>query len=362
MNKLGSFRKELFGLCNKLLKEDAAQEIKQLIYKMSVSKESVDTGETEKNIHGDFAQVAKHSNNEFHGYLFLDDNIGSINLPNFYTVEHLLADERALIEKGHKTLTRFVELCLSDINDKSSVIGELMNPYSNYKPVNISTESQSLLSDDVFHPAVDAFKDGKIYKLLVATDFTRLFEKIEKEQLRLLFGSVEHEINQSLGENVAKDLKEFSLKLNSKYSDINEVMLAIVILIVALKSSLSLACHLLYRAICGVDLFVLNNDNIISIEKNISTVLCQFYKVFSQDFMIDYSGSEMGSILLLDCDLPYDRHLHEFGMLISQTLNFAGEFGESAKYSFVTVDEEMIYIHHLTDAIMRIGIPVIRRK
>lgn len=359
---MGNFRKEIFELCNKLLKEDAAQEIKQLIYKMSVSKESVDTGETEKNIHGDFAQVAKHSNNEFHGYLFLDDNIGLINLPNFFTVEHLSTDERVLIEKGHKTLTRFVELCLSDISDKSSAIGEWMNPYSNYKPVNISTESHSLLSDDIFRPAVEAFKNGKIYKSLVVTDFTHLFEKIEKEQLRLLFGSVEQEISQSLGEDVAKDLKDFTLRLNSKYSNNNEAILAIIILIVALKSSLSLACHVLYRAICGVDLFLLNNDNIISIEKNISTVLCQFYKVFSQDFMIDYSGSEIGSILLLDCDLPYDKHLHEFGMLISQTLNLGGEFGESAKYSFVTVNEEMVCIHHLTDEIIRIGIPVIKKK
>lgn len=68
----------------------------------------------------------------------------------------------------------------------------------------------------------------------------------------------------------------------------------------------------------------------------------------------------MGSILLLDCDPPYGPHIHEFGMLISQALNFAGEFGQSAKYSFVTVNEEMIYIHYLTNEILRIGLPKVK--
>ena len=67
----------------------------------------------------------------------------------------------------------------------------------------------------------------------------------------------------------------------------------------------------------------------------------------------------MGSILLIDCDLPHGIHIHEFGMLIAQTLNFAGEFGESAKYSVVTVDEELIHIHHLVDEVLKVGLPII---
>lgn len=357
-----SFRNELFALCNKLLEQDEAREIGQTIYNMSVSKESIETGKIERTLHGDFAQVAKHSNNEFHGYLFLDDNIGSIDIPSFFKVEHLAPDERVLFEKGHKTLTRFVELCLSDISDKSRVIAELMSPYSNYKPVSVSSEALPLLSDEDFTPAIAAFKNGKIYKTLIGTDFAVLFDKIEKEQLCVLFGSIEREISRSLGEDVAKDLKDFSLKLNSKYSNITDVMLAISLLIVALKLSLALACRLLYRAICGIDLFVLNNDNIISIEKNTSTVLCHFYRVFSQDSIIDYSGSEMGSIVLIDCDLPHGTHIHEFGMLISLTFNFAGEFGESSKYSFVSINEEMICIHCLTDEIIKIGLPSIKSQ
>ena len=87
--------------------------------------------------------------------------------------------------------------------------------------------------------------------------------------------------------------------------------------------------------------------------------MSKFYKIFAQDGNFDFSGSDMGSILLIDCDLPHGRHIHEFGMLIAQTLNFAGEFGESAKYSVVTVDEELINIHHLVDEVLKAGLPIV---
>ena len=67
----------------------------------------------------------------------------------------------------------------------------------------------------------------------------------------------------------------------------------------------------------------------------------------------------MGSVLLIDCDPSPDMHIHEFGMLVAETLNFAGEFGQTAKYSFVTVDEELIPIHHLTKSILQTGLPFV---
>lgn len=105
---------------------------------------------------------------------------------------------------------------------------------------------------------------------------------------------------------------------------------------------------------------ILNNENIINIEKEATTAICKFYKVFSQDIAFDFAGGAMGSIILMDCDLPNDTHIHEFGMIIAETLNFASEFGETAKYSFVTVDSEMIHIHPLVKEILRVGLPMVK--
>lgn len=354
------FRSELFSLCKSIQEKDCAQQIRQLIYDLSVVTAKTGIGNC-KPLHGDFAQVAQHSNNEFLGYLFLDENIDSISLPKFFKVEHLSTDEHALLERGHRTLIRLAELCLNDICSKSQVVAAAMHPYFLYKPIVISADASSFITDEEFQPVISAFKRGKVYQSLMATDFAALFGQIDIDHMRLLIGSIDKEISQSLSEDVARDIKEFSLKIDSKFNNITEVMFAFSVLISALRSSLALAFRILYRAICGVNLFVLNNDNIITIEKNTTTVLCHYYKVFSQDIAFDFSSSEMGSILLLDCDPPYGPHIHEFGMLVSQTINFAGEFGQSAKYSFVTVNEEMIYIHYLTNEILRIGLPEIKR-
>lgn len=234
-----------------------------------------------------------------------------------------------------------------------------MNPYFLYKEVSVSENVSTLLSDEELIPAISAFKNGRVYKVLMDANFIKMFKKIDIDAMRGLVSILEKEINQSLGEEISKDIKDFSMKLHTKLDDITDVMFAFSVLMLALKNSLKISCHLLYRAICGIDLFVLNNDNIISIEKDVSTVVSKFYKIFAQDITLDFSGSDMGSILLIDCDLPHGIHIHEFGMLIAQTLNFAGEFGESAKYSVVTVDEELINIHHLVDEVLKDGLPII---
>ena len=353
------FRTEIFKLCKKLQKDETSKKIGKMIHDMSVVVESKKVGEKITDSRSDFAYLAKHSNTEFHGFMFLDDNLEKLEIPHFLKPEHLTQEQRILIERGHKTLIRFIDLCLFDIASKSNRVANSMNPYFLYREVNISENTTTLLSDDELIPAVLAFKKGKVYKALMDANFTKLFNKIDIHSMRTLISLLENEINRSLGEDISKDLKDFSIKLHSKLDNITDVMFAFSILILALKKSLTLSCRLLYRAICSIDLFVLNDDNIINIEKRTSTVVSEFYKVFAQDIHLDFSGSEMGSILLIDCDLPHDIHIHEFGMLISQTLNLAGEFGTSAKYSFVTVNEELIHIHRLVEEVLTIGLPIV---
>lgn len=354
-----NFRSEVFKLCKKLQENDSAKQVGSLIHDLSVSVENTETGIVKNKIHGDFAHIAQHSNNQFHGYLFLDDNIGKVDIPHLFTVEHLSTQERILIEKGHNTLTKFIDLCLADIACRSDIVAKAMNPYFLYKEVRVSQTNESLIPDTELLLAASAFKNGTVYRALTESNFTKLFENVDLSSMQGLLGTLEREVNKSLGENEVKDLKDFSLRLHSKLDNIADVMIAFSILIFALEESLKLSCRLLYRAICGIDLFVLNEENIINIEKKGSNTICEFYKVFAQDLPFDYTGSEMGSILLLDCDMPYGSHIHEFGMVTAETLNLIGEFGQTAKYSFVTVNEELIHIHNITEKILNVGLPAI---
>ena len=188
------FRSEVFKLCKKVQKDESAQMIGKIIHDMSVIVEKK-TGETIKDARSDFAYLAKHSNSEFHGFLFLDENIDKIKLPEFFKPSALLPDDRALMVRGHKTLIRFIELCLSDIANDSKNVAESISPYYLYKDVSVPANAEALLSDDDMQPAATAFKNGTVYKALMSSNFTKIFSKLDVRSMHILVDSLEKDIN-----------------------------------------------------------------------------------------------------------------------------------------------------------------------
>ncbi len=354
-----NFRSEVFKLCNSLQKNSVAKEIGTLIHDLSVSVGNKQAGFLKNTLHGDFAYIAQHSHNQFQGYLFVDDNADTLELPSPFRLEHLTEDERILIERGHITLKRFVNLCLKEIREKSKIVSEAINPYFLFKDVSCNQLVKPLLSDDEMCSAVNAFKAGKVYKALIDSKFEYVFRKIDKSKMSVLVGTMEKEISKCFGEDISSDLREFSIKLmeKNKYEDATDVMFSFVILMIALKESLGVACQLFYEAICGGDLIVLNNDNIINIENKSSNMICKRYKVLIQGMYISHISNSIGSVLLIDCDSTYGGHIHEFGMITEKTCSFTESMGNTTKYAFVILNEEMIYIYNMTENIIKIGLP-----
>lgn len=355
-----SFRNEVFALCKKAQKNMAAKEISDTIMALKITKGNISSGEIQRNPHGDFAQLAEHSNNQFHGYLFVDDNADKIQLPAFLSIKRLSNEERMAIEKGHKTLTRFVELCLNDMREKSPIIADAISPYFLYKSVTLNNDSISLFEDSEYDNLVKAFKSGKVYKAVYDSDIDR-FSKIiiNKNNLQAIMTIMEREFSTGYNEDIPPDLSTLSVRLLNKQLNAPDILYAYAIMIYALKESLRMACQLLYGAICGGDLVVLNNDNLISIENRTSSQICNFYKVFVQGALFSVVGNLVGDVLLMDCDDSTNNHIHEFGMVTSTTIQLAGEFGQTSKISFVIVDNELIPISNITNTILSHGLPKI---
>ena len=76
-----NFRTEVFNKSKRLQKDEVAQKIGKLIHDRSVVVEQKEIGQKVTDSRNDFAYMAKHSNTEFHGFLFLDDNIEKIDIP-----------------------------------------------------------------------------------------------------------------------------------------------------------------------------------------------------------------------------------------------------------------------------------------
>ena len=355
-----SFRNEVFALCKKAQKNMAAKEISDTIMALKITKGNISSGEIPRNPHGDFTQLAEHSNNQFHGYLFVDDNADKIQLPAFLSIKRLSNEERMAIEKGHKTLTRFVELCLNDMREKSPIIADAISPYFLYKSVTLNNDSISLFEDSEYDNLVKAFKSGKVYKAVYDSDIDR-FSKIiiNKNNLQAIMTIMEREFSTGYNEDIPPDLSTLSVRLLNKQLNAPDILYAYAIMIYALKESLRMACQLLYGAICGGDLVVLNNDNLISIENRTSSQICNFYKVFVQGALFSVVGNLVGDVLLMDCDDSTNNHIHEFGMVTSTTIQLAGEFGQTSKISFVIVDNELIPISNITNTILSHGLPKI---
>ena len=351
-----SFRDEVFALCKKAQKNMAAKEISNTIMALKITKGNISSGEIPRNPHGDFAQLAEHSNNQFHGYLFVDDNADKIQLPAFLSIKRLSNEERMAIEKGHKTLTRFVELCLNDMREKSPIIADAISPYYLYNGVSLNNDTISLFEDSEYDDLVKSFKSGKVYKALFGSDIDRFSQIINKNNLQALMAVIEKEFSTGYNEDIPSDLSALSMRLLNKQLNAPDILCAYAIMIYALKESLRMACQLLYGAICGGDLVELNN-NLISIENSTSSQICNFYKVFVQGALFSVVGNLIGDVLLMDCDDSTNNHIHEFGMVTSTTIQLAGEFGQTSKISFVIVDNELIPISNITNTILNHGLP-----
>lgn len=354
---MSNFRTEVFKICKKLQTIEKSHDISSLIRDMSISTENKETGEIKNTKHGDFAYAAKHSNNQFHGYLYVDENVETINKQVPISVEKLTKEERETIEIGHRTLVRFIHLCLSDFKSKSSAIAECMNPYSIFKKVSFDDSGERLLTDEEMQSAVEAFKNGKVYQALIKSNLTALFENIPFEQTITLIELTGKEIKKSYDDISNSDINEFSSRNLSGYKNVEDVMLSVSILIFALKESLRMTCNLFYEAICGDPLIVLNNDNIINIENKTSNRVVERYKVLIQDINMHISGDSIGSVLLLDCETMHGTKIHVFGMIIASTISFTGEMGYTTKYTFLTVNDELINIHIITDFILEKDLP-----
>ena len=357
------YRKEIFRLCKKLQTNGEVQKIQHLIHDMSVSVEHRETGIFHASLHGDFAYLAKRCNSQFHGYLYLDEHLEHMELPIPLKVEHLAEDERAFMERGHRTLTRLVELCLGELKEKESLAAEAADPYFFLHKVSCSATAEPLLSDEELQPAVDAFQKGKVYQAILAFDLEKLFQKLPRENMLQIATVMEKEIGQSYDEEeVSEDMQKFSLSLYRQKGMLDAVsyLIACVAILTSLKSSLTISCRMLYEAICGGDLMVLNNENVIAIEKSSSNALFKSCKVLMQGLYINPVNQGVGSVVLLDCTPSETRHLHEFGMVTGITESIKRDLGETTRFTYVVLDDELNPLHNLTNAIIRAKVPEMR--
>lgn len=349
-----SFRTAVFNLCKKMPSFSETQTIKDLIYNLSavIETEEDNPEMLKRSSHGDLASIGAHQRIQFLGYLLADESVAEINKKGPFTVTALNNGERKTIEGAHNTIRLFLDACMDELKTKYPKMSIIVDPYSQYRKPKLRCNAGGFLNKDDVAECVAAFKTGKVYKKIITNEALRFFDRINDSIVHQLV-SVQ---NKQFAEDMDAVTKETEVFFRKFYTSSQIVTADVLVLYTnycyALRRSLGLAAQMLYEAILGLDMAVMNNDNIIDLVDHQNNIVYEKYVVRTQEMMLGLAGSGVGSIALLTCDPTDTNHIKEFGEMIAMTVNLMGEFGSSSKVTMITVDEELNPIHRYTDAIM----------
>lgn len=351
-----SFRSEIFQLCKVIQTDDNTKMISELVHNLSVTindKELIPHG-------ADFKQVAQHSNNQFYGYLYTNEHVQDYK-SIFPQIAPLTHDNIHLLSRAHTTIMALIDGCLSEFKKDYPSIYLAINPYSKYKPIN-QNEETSFLKAEKYEKAITAFKSSALYQKLYTSNINAFFEEIHTEQINIMFSVLEEEMNKCPLDRIPESIENFMKCLYNGYKEMPDVLMAEVILILGLRKSLENACSLLFTALVGEDLIVLNNDNIINIEKNSSNSLYKIMRLVCEGIIWKTNTKTVGDITLVDCNPYDDYHIHEFGYINSYTASWNQEMGDTSKITLVMIDDLLNPIYTLTDKVIEKDFPPVIKQ
>ncbi|MBQ2643110.1 MAG: hypothetical protein IJF94_04840 [Eubacterium sp.] len=349
---MSTFRSEVFDACKKLQKNEKIEKIQELLNKLNTISDNQNTKSITNKMNGDFAMVARQFGSQFHGYLFVDDNVESINSQPPFAVEKLSNEDRKLFEICHGTIMAVVKKCLEEITLKSPNIGNVMNPYSLLKEVEYDTNSEMLLSDEDIEKIATSFRGSEVYKSFYNSNILKEVEKNDVNNLRMIVGSLEKSISKDYFDPTNSNIEVLWKNISDGSIGNGGRVFGTIIILYALRFSLSVACQLLYEAICGMRLIIIDNNNLINIETNQSNCIGEFYKVLVQGGFSTSASGGIGEVALLDCELSNDRKIHEFGFILQSTISFNREMGDTSKYSITVLNDELINISQIVESIL----------
>lgn len=349
------FRKAVFELGNKVLEHQQSRKIRNVVcdqrkgVSASGSYEGTITG-----IDNEYLYFATSQGIQFLGYLLIDGAVDIINAKPYYRLKRLSEKQRCIIETAHQTITYFLDSCLKEFKEKYPTAYHLMDPYFLYQKPKLVSQSLSFLSEQDIEACVAAFKNGKLYKKIYNSE--NEMNELDNLDLNAIQNISDFQNkrfkNNSLitGVEIEDIVQNADRIIENKNSDTKEML---IILCHALKHSLETAAQLLYDAILGIDLLIMNNDNIIKLVEQDSDANFEKYVVLLQDIVCGISSDRLGSMALLICEPKDMLHIKEFGIIEALTISF-DEFGSTTKVTMCTIDKELNDLHRLTDALLKI--------
>jgi hypothetical protein len=333
------FRNSVFDVCKKLQTSSLKDEICPLITNLNCYQE----GQEELN-RSTFGYYGRQLNNQFYGYLFIDEKKDGI--ANLKTCVSLSEEEKLLLWQGHKVMMDFIDYCLEDINQLAPNVAKNINPYSRYKPIQQVTVANKI-DTHLLKQCANEFKNMSIYKKLLKSPMWQTIIKMPYEQLEQLIGILDREILRSPLDIVPNGIIKFKYRMMQGSMNPQDILMVDSCIMLSLREILTNACQLMYSALVGGDLVVLNNDNLISIDEQKSDAIYSYITALVQGIIINKNTELVGDIVLIDCEMENGYKIHEFGRVQQTTMSINRQNGDTTKLTFCIIDDMLNPIANL---------------
>lgn len=351
-----SFRDEIFRLCKNIQKNPNTKTVETLLHELTVVKD----GEEIIPANSFFIDVAKHCQNQFYGFLYTNEHTDECKKV-FPLITTLPTEDIHVFARAHATIYALVNGCLSELRKTNPKIATAIDPYSKYKSITLKQET-SYLSTEQYEKAAKAFRETPLYKKLISSSMNEFVEQMKSQDIYTMFAVLEKELNDCPLDVFPNSLENLAKCLHTEFKKMEELLMAEAMLILALRKALENACSLLYTALVGEDLYVFNNDNIISYDKDYSNSFRRIIQINVSGIFLNGKTNTVGDIALIDCDPHQGHHVHEFGIIYSCSANFDQEMGNTSKFTMVIVDDSLDPFYLFTNKIIEKDFPPIVKE
>lgn len=340
INSMETFRKEVFKMCNSIKNLTELNPLRRIMKSFLPSKD-INTIDFKKMAFSNGIQL----NMGFHGILLAFENRLIIPSNSAAKID-LTDDEFTQLSLGNYLIESFVEMCLEDIKRINKPLAKALSPFSFYKPL-VNKRNYPEFDLTLFKKAADSFKSASIYLNFLKSPLFRSLVSVKEDDATNLIYALDKRVIKISTDDIPNDIKDIVLKKHSGLLDDAANYSYQSFLLIALREMLTLACRLLYSAIIGNDLIVINSDDLIDIKNNSHNVVYRTYTLLIQGAVFIPFDNTIGNVVLFDF-AKKDISIHEFGTIREVTINYSQETGNTSTITFCAVDDDLNPIYTLT--------------
>lgn len=344
------FRKGMFKFCNLLRDTELKQQISQTMHSLNRSEE--DNNASELTI----STALGSQKIQFLGYLLIDEKIDDKrkNDPLFSKLKHLTYEERDIIETGHMLIIAFIDWYLEDVEKFSKTVSKVINPYYGYNKLNVFNKSKKDLpiGEKDFKKHIKPFSTNVFNGVRPSSNEWDIIKGLPEKELFDFLEAVKRDIYSVGFYDVPSDLQEYSIKKNSTDNDIVQVLMKQILILFSIRETVETAIQMIFTTLCGGDLVVFDNDNIISVDGQFANFLTDGIEIFATGTSLT-RGHIVGDLALVTCKLSDTHKIKKFGRIDSTTFSFNREEGTTLKCKIRVVDENLNPFYKLIGSLIR---------